>query len=211
MTEQKVSKHHSGFWYHISWASDSRTSGFLSGVMKMFKNWLWWWLPNSAHQYAKHHWIVPFISFMFVFWSCCVACRILVPWPVIEPPPLELEAQSLNHWTTREVPWIIPFKWVNSMVCELYLNKGIILKSQMRVEWGRKAKTESLLDIYLSESFWTFRIPITHTYHGEILAVFLKGAFWEAPHQLTDKEEPSSRQPWPVSRLCTGLWPLHSV
>ena len=30
-------------------------------------------------QYAEHHWIVPFISFMFVFSSCRVACRILVP------------------------------------------------------------------------------------------------------------------------------------
>ena len=28
----------------------------------------------------------------------------LVPWPGIEPGPLALEAQSLNHWTTREAP-----------------------------------------------------------------------------------------------------------
>ena len=33
------------------------------------------------------------------------ACmRDLVPWPGIEPKPPALGAQSLTHWTTREVP-----------------------------------------------------------------------------------------------------------
>ena len=35
---------------------------------------------------------------------CLVICRILVPWPGIEPRPTALEVWSLNHWTTREVP-----------------------------------------------------------------------------------------------------------
>ena len=35
---------------------------------------------------------------------CCVACRILVPQPQIEPKPPTVEAWSLNHWATREVP-----------------------------------------------------------------------------------------------------------
>ena len=38
------------------------------------------------------------------FWSCQVACRILVPWPGIEPVPPAVEVQSFNHWTTNEVP-----------------------------------------------------------------------------------------------------------
>ena len=33
-----------------------------------------------------------------------VACGILVPPPGIEPVPPRVEAQSPNHWTTREVP-----------------------------------------------------------------------------------------------------------
>ena len=33
----------------------------------------------------------------------------LVPWPGIEPRPPALEAQSLSHWTTREVPGL--FSW----------------------------------------------------------------------------------------------------
>ena len=38
-----------------------------------------------------------------VFRPSCAACRILVPWPEIEPAPPALEEQSLNHWTVREV------------------------------------------------------------------------------------------------------------
>ena len=33
------------------------------------------------------------------------ACGIRVPWSGIKPTPFALKAQSLNHWTTREVPW----------------------------------------------------------------------------------------------------------
>ena len=33
-----------------------------------------------------------------------MACGILVPWPGIEPTPLSLEIQSLNHWAAREDP-----------------------------------------------------------------------------------------------------------
>ena len=38
------------------------------------------------------------------FWSCCIACRILVPQPGMEPMPPAMEAQDLNHWTARKVP-----------------------------------------------------------------------------------------------------------
>ena len=41
-----------------------------------------------------------------IFVGCCfgLAAWILVPLPGVEPGPLALKAQSLNHWTTREVP-----------------------------------------------------------------------------------------------------------
>ena len=32
-----------------------------------------------------------------------MACEVLVPPPGVEPAPTALAAQSLNHWTTREV------------------------------------------------------------------------------------------------------------
>ena len=56
-----------------------------------------------------------FGGFFFFFWLCPAgACRVLVPWREMESMPLALKAQSLKHWTTREVPrWdvIIELKW----------------------------------------------------------------------------------------------------
>ena len=45
-----------------------------------------------------------FLASIFVFWPCPTACRILVPQPGMEPMPPAVEACSLNHSTTREVP-----------------------------------------------------------------------------------------------------------
>ena len=45
--------------------------------------------------------------FYLVFWPCRAACGILVPQPGIEPVPAVLVAQSLNHWTAREVQWYL--------------------------------------------------------------------------------------------------------
>ena len=41
-------------------------------------------------------------------WLYHIACGILVPQPGIRPEPLALEARSLYHWTTREVPHAFP-------------------------------------------------------------------------------------------------------
>ena len=41
---------------------------------------------------------------LLIDWSDCTEWpMILVPWPGIKPMPPALEAQHLNHWTTREV------------------------------------------------------------------------------------------------------------
>ena len=50
--------------------------------------------------------------FFFFFWPHHAACGILVPQPGIEPVPPAVEAQSLNHWTAREVPLFPDFKVV---------------------------------------------------------------------------------------------------
>ena len=47
------------------------------------------------------------LGFSFVLFSFLLhhaACRILVPWPRIEPRPSALKVQSPNLWTTREFP-----------------------------------------------------------------------------------------------------------
>ena len=41
---------------------------------------------------------------LVLFWQHHAAWRILVPGPGIEPAPLAVGAQSLNHWVAREVP-----------------------------------------------------------------------------------------------------------
>lgn len=49
--------------------------------------------------------------FLFFFGPCHVACRMLVSRPRIEPSPLSvLGAQSLNHWTAREVSGFLTVK-----------------------------------------------------------------------------------------------------
>ena len=52
------------------------------------------------------------------FWSRHWSCGILVPWPGVKSEPNAVEAQSPNHWTTREVPVYIVFD------CPLYLHKA---------------------------------------------------------------------------------------
>ena len=47
--------------------------------------------------------------FLFFFWPCHAACKIFLPEPGIEPMPLVMAAQSLNHQATREVPVYIYF------------------------------------------------------------------------------------------------------
>ena len=46
--------------------------------------------------------LFPFLIFL-IFWPHSTAGGILVPQPGIEPAYPALEAQSLNHWTTREI------------------------------------------------------------------------------------------------------------
>ena len=45
-----------------------------------------------------------FLICSLFFWMCCTACRILVPWPRIEPGPSAVKVPSPNHWTIGEVP-----------------------------------------------------------------------------------------------------------
>ena len=42
--------------------------------------------------------------FFFFFWPHWAACGLLAPRPGIKPRPPAVEAQSPNHWTTREFP-----------------------------------------------------------------------------------------------------------
>ena len=41
---------------------------------------------------------------VYIYMYLAAPCWILVPQPGIEPLPPAVEAQRLNHWTTRDVP-----------------------------------------------------------------------------------------------------------
>ena len=66
-------------------------------------------LPSMGSHRVGHDWSdlaawhVVYVGMIFFFWSCYTTCGIVVPWPGMEPMPGELEAWSLNSWTTREV------------------------------------------------------------------------------------------------------------
>ena len=63
-----------------------------------------------TRHYSKNYWtrqspcLCCHRTFFFFFLPCLTTCGILVPRPGIEPMPPEVEARSLNHWFTREVP-----------------------------------------------------------------------------------------------------------
>ena len=69
-------------------------------IQVLFPFRLLWNMEQSSLCYTVGP--VGYLFYLF-FWSCCVACGILVPQPGIKPVPPALEAQSVNHWTTKGV------------------------------------------------------------------------------------------------------------
>ena len=71
-----------------------------------------------------------FSSYLFIFFSSFVGravnhkvCGSLVSWPGVEPAPHALEAWSLNHWTTREVPHVFLVKFPQVFPISLFYRK----------------------------------------------------------------------------------------
>ena len=65
--------------------------------------------PISPSPDPGNHHSTLLLFFLFLilifFFFLATACEILFPQPGIEPTPSALEAQSLTHWTPREVPY----------------------------------------------------------------------------------------------------------
>ena len=56
-----------------------------------------------------------FLNYIFIYLAVLgLGCstRDIVPWPGIKPGPPALGAQSLNHWTTREVPVLLLLSFI---------------------------------------------------------------------------------------------------
>ena len=73
---------------------------------------LWWGENSSDHNRPIGLFFLKLFIYLFViiFWPHRTACEILVPPPGIEPMSPAVEAQSLNHWTAREVPGLLVLK-----------------------------------------------------------------------------------------------------
>ena len=64
-----------------------------------------YFVPNKGENVQSFS--IKYVScrcFFFFFFLFGRAMQILAPQPGIKPTPPAVEAQSLNHWTTREVP-----------------------------------------------------------------------------------------------------------
>ena len=73
-------------------------------------------------------WITIFyLLLLLLFWPHHAARRILVPRPGTEPVPPAVEAQTLNHWTTREVPGSLYFKSSQEILISKYLCKPSVV------------------------------------------------------------------------------------
>ena len=52
----------------------------------------WTWEAMGLQAYPRSGddlWTLIYFTSLFLFWSHCEACRFLVPWPGIEPVPLQ--------------------------------------------------------------------------------------------------------------------------
>ena len=56
------------------------------------------------HTLSNIHYLQTLKKF---FWPHYVACEVLVPWLGMKPVFPVVEAGSLNHWTTREIPYYL--------------------------------------------------------------------------------------------------------
>ena len=64
-------------------------------------------LQSMGSQRVEHNWATEHIqnqALLLLFWPYWVVCGILVSQSVVKPKAPALGAQSLNYWTTREVP-----------------------------------------------------------------------------------------------------------
>ena len=75
--------------------------------------------PQWSHHFLHSHQQCRRVVFFFFFLLHCMACGILVPQPVIKLAPPTVKAQSLNHWTAREVP-VEEFNFLSILVSTCY-------------------------------------------------------------------------------------------
>ena len=64
--------------------------------------------PQGTSGVSVHHLSLTSLGCLFFFFFDCSMTYDILAQPGIEPKPPALETQSLNHWTTKEVPGLVP-------------------------------------------------------------------------------------------------------
>ena len=92
---------------------------FLTSILTRVKN-------NLNQKFKNWGKVSLGIFFLFFIVVClkphCTVCRILVPWPGIEPKPSAGEAWSPNHWTITEFPKFLKDK----MTVKIYETRKLV-------------------------------------------------------------------------------------
>ena len=104
-------------------------------------------------------------QFGFLYFGC-VACGISVSWPGTEPAPRTLEAQSLNHWTTKEVPplgffkILLDFLYISFAWTFLEGHPRSLIKIAVSEKWvkGESVSRSVLSDSLLPHQLWPSRL-----------------------------------------------------
>ena len=102
--------------FSLLWLLLLRSTGFRARGLSSWGSAALWHVGSSqtrgrihvscVGRWVLYHWATrEALSILFFkFTNFAVPPGILVPWPGIKPNPPMMEAQSLNHWTIREVP-----------------------------------------------------------------------------------------------------------
>ena len=139
------------------------TSIFIHKALSLFTLNMFMRTSLQLNIFNCNIWKVPlkFFFLTFTLWPCHSACCTLVPQPGIEPLSPALEVQSLNHWTSREVPLFLFYfalmvliflfcvSWTLSQISfgeTECLFRDILVKLRYRYAWSGWAKVWSILD-----------------------------------------------------------------
>ena len=89
--EKEMATHASILAWEIPWAEEAGR-GLSMGLQRV------------RHDRATEHTFSDnlYSLYLFIYWQCQAACRILAPQLGMEPRPMTVKAGSPNHWAARE-------------------------------------------------------------------------------------------------------------
>ena len=124
------------------------SSGDMAGMWRLLPPPQSPYLPHPPNMHGFYYYY-----YYYYFWPCHIAWGILVPWPGVEPTPSAVEAWSLNHWNSKEVPhaWFLLLAvnktlWVQPCHFWHVVTEGEENWKTPQQSWGAKVLGISCLD-----------------------------------------------------------------